>query len=85
MVFHQKLHFLLVPMVVHPDPQLHIYELPGYVKNLLPRLLPIFFVLRRMSDTVWCRNGEGWVEDFAGDGDNCKVLPKEEGGRELQG
>ena len=30
-------------------------------------------------------NAEGWVEDFAADDDNCRVLPKEEGGSELQG
>ena len=60
-VFHQKLHFLLVPMVVHPDLQLHIYKLPGYVRYIKTyylglfgnkNLLPIFFVRRRMSDTV---------------------------------
>ena len=62
-VFHQKLHFLLVPMVAHPDPQLHLYKLPGYVRYIKTcylglfgkkNLLPIFFVRRRMSDTV-CR------------------------------
>ena len=26
---------------------------------------------------------EGWVEDLGADGDNCRVLPKEEGGSEL--
>ena len=60
-------------------------------QNKFPHLPTCDVELERWWIYVWRTHRlgrtlkDGYIEDFAADGDNCRVLPKEEGGRELRG